>query len=232
MIEATSIPVSERNTIKRTQIYSKHGFGQATKSEGSGVAYKGNVGNPYGSNIIRVSAESSKAYKYVAEFKTAGSDIWKVAIWNKFGPNGRLDGWFDHACTIFNLSSGQTQYVAFDDDSQGGWAAAPGESISVDDAGGYASTWGEFDFGSFINHGWSGFDVSAIAAQAGNLEVFGMKICDNITQICSSITPNAAEVDNAYIFQNRFEDGIGGNLPPGPVELSVTLGYTGVESTT
>ena len=40
-----------------------------------------------------------------------------------------------------------------------------------------ASTWGEFNFGTTQNSGWSGFDVSMIQAQHANLEVQGMKIC-------------------------------------------------------
>lgn len=136
-----------------------------------------------------------------------------------------IDGWYDNACERFTLDIGKTQYIAFDENSQGGWAAAPGYTIPIDNAGSYASTWGEFDFGSTTNAGWSGFDVSTIAAQAGNKQVLGMKVRDTISGTCSSISPNATKVENAYTFQDRKIDGIGGKLRAGPVRLAVTLGY-------
>lgn len=115
--------------------------------------------------------------------------------------------------------------MAFDENTQGGWAAAPGLTIPTDRFGGYASTWGEFDFGSFINSGWSGFDVSAIAAQNAGLEVQGMKICDVLTQECSSINARSAVATNAYTIANYQAGGIGGNVEPGPVRLAVDIGY-------
>ncbi|KAJ6105161.1 Allergen [Penicillium sp. IBT 18751x] len=202
----------------------------STEPTGSDVSYKGNIGNPYGSNIIEVSPTIAEQYKYVAMFRGSQKQIWTVAIWNKIGPDGALDGWYGRACKTFILTGDQTRYIAFDEDSQGAWAAAPGFSIPIDSNGGYASTWGEFDFGSTINSGWSGFDVSAIAAQSAGLEVQGMKICDDITGICSSITANAASVNNAYTYPTKDIKGIGGNLWPGPVSLTVTIGYNGKEA--
>lgn len=163
------------------------GFGGRTNSSGQGVTYSGNVGIPYGSNIIEVSEDIADRYKYVAQFNgPIRNEEWTVVIWNKIGPSGVLGGWYGNACERFNLAAGQTYYVAFDEDSQGGWAAARGSNIPLDEHGGYASIWGEFDFGSNVNHGWSGFDVSAIAAQNASLEVQGMKVCDVDNRICSA----------------------------------------------
>jgi hypothetical protein len=210
-----------------------HSFGRSDKASivernehtGSGVAYKGNVGNPYGSNIMEVSATSAKEHQYVVQFNGPRNGQWTVVVWNKIGPDGMLDGWFGNACKEFSIYHGQSLYLAFEENSQGGWAASPGPNIPVDANGGYASTWGEFDFGSSVNSGWSGFDVSAIAAQHAGQQVQGMKICDTITGICSTITGNASFVQNAYIYDNRNIDGIGGNLPPGPVKLGVDLDF-------
>lgn len=224
-LNSTAPEDSAKSLLDSRQFYSKSGFGGITEASGYGIGYKGNVGKPYGSNIIKISAESSASYQYVAEFRAASSIVWTVVIWNKIGPDGLLDGWYGNECERFTLEKGKTQYIAFDENSQGGWAAAPGYSIPLDDYGGYASTWGEFDFGSIRNSGWSGFDVSAIAAQASKKQFHGMKICDNITGTCSSISSNARNVDNAYTFDDRMIDGIGGNLPAGPVSLAVVLGY-------
>lgn len=207
--------------------YSTSGFGGVTSSSGSGNTYTGNVGNPYGSNIIEVSASEASSYKYVMQFKGSNTDDWTVAIWNKYGSDGKMDGWYGNAVKTFTLASGATKYIAFDEDTNGGFAAASGSTIPTDTNGGYASTWGEFDFGSTVNSGWSGFDVSAIAAQSAGLSVQGMQICDALGSTCSSITTNAATVSNAYTKAETDIGGIGGNLSSGPVRLAVTLDYSG-----
>lgn len=207
--------------------FSTEGFGASTGSGGSGVSYKGNVGNPWGSNMIQVSESDASKYKNVIQFKGQNEDTWNVVLWNKIGPNGQMTGWFGNSALTFELSPGDTKYVAFADDSQGGFGAAQG-SIPTDQSGGWASTWGEFDFKSDGNGGWSGFDVSAIAAQNAGLEVEGMQMCDALGGTCSTITANAATVDNAYTAAEAAEDGIGGNINSGgAVRLATVLGYSG-----
>ncbi|KAJ5118472.1 hypothetical protein N7448_010178 [Penicillium atrosanguineum] len=204
------------------------GFGAVTGSSGSDVTYSGNVGNPYGSNIIQVSASDANQYKYVAQFQGSNTDDWTVAIWNKYSADGTMNGWYGNACQTFTLSAGSTVYIAFDDDSQGGWAAAEGSTIPTDSDGGYASTWGEFDFGSTTNNGWSGFDVSDIQAANAGFSVQGMEICDAIGGTCSSITTDAGSVNNAYTPAETDLGGIGGNLSSGDgVRLAVTIDYSG-----
>ncbi|KAJ5195412.1 Allergen [Penicillium cinerascens] len=205
--------------------YRTTGFGGVTNSSGSGDTYIGNVGTPYGSNIISVDSSVASEYKYVVEFTGSNTDDWLVVIWNKIGPDGKMDGWYGKACHEFTIGAGETVYYAFDTDSQGGWTAAKG-SIPMNDYGSYASTWGEFDFGSTINSGWSGFDVSAIQAQEAGLAVQGMKICSMLDEdTCSYITSDASEVSNAYTSVKADIGGIGGNLVAGPVRLAVTLDY-------
>ncbi|CAG8893498.1 unnamed protein product [Penicillium egyptiacum] len=207
--------------------YSTAGFGGSTSSSGSGETYSGNVGSPYGSNIISIDASSAPNYKYVAQFTGSNTEDWTVAIFNKYGPDGKMTGWHGNACNTFTLSPGQTKYVAFDEDTNGGWAAAKGSTIPTDSMGGYASTWGEFDFGSTTNNGWSGFDVSVIAAQNAGMHISGMKICDALGSVCSSVTKDAAVVDNAYTAAETAVGGIGANLGSGPVRLAVTIDYSG-----
>jgi hypothetical protein len=174
-----------------------------------------------------VSASEASSYKYVVQFQGSDTEAWEVVIWNKIGPDGKMDGWYGKACHSFTLAAGATKYYAFDTDSQGGWTAAKG-SIPTNDYGSYASTWGEFDFGSTANDGWSGFDVSAIQAQKADLTVQGMKICSALSDgTCSSITKGAGTVDNAYTSALADKGGIGGNLVAGPVRLAVTLDYCG-----
>lgn len=209
--------------------YSNQGFGESTGSSGSGITYQGNTGNPWGSNIIEISAESASLYKNVAQFTGQINEPWTMVFWNKYGPDGKMDGWFGNSALNLNLNPGDVKYVAFQDDSQGGWSAAPGTSVPTGTNGGYSATWGEFDFSSSGNGGWSGFDVSAIQAQNDGQTVQGMQICQATGgKVCSSITNDAASVDNAYTTAETDLGGIGGNLPGGgPMRLAVVIGYNG-----
>ena len=209
--------------------YSTAGFGSSTASSGSDITYKGNVGNPWGSNIIEVSSSSASSYKHVLEITGPSSEDWSVVFWNKYGPDGLMNGWYGFSALNLDIAAGETKYVALADDTNGGFAAAPSSSgIPKDNGGGYASTWGEFDFSSAGNGGWSGFDVSAIAAQNAGLEVQGMQICETNGGTCSSITADAASVDNAYTTAETDIGGIGGNISgDDQVILQVTLGYSG-----
>lgn len=205
--------------------YSREGFGGKSSSGGSGIFYKGNVGNPWGSNIIQVDGNKASKYRHIVKFEGSNEDPWTVVFWNKVGPDGKLTGWYGHSALKFTLEPGETRFVAFDEDSQGAWGAAKGENLPTDKVGGYACTWGEFDFGNTSNNGWSGWDVSAIQAQNAGLEVQGMRICDHKGGKCSAITKDAGKVTNAYTADLAGVDGIGGSLISGAVRLKVDLAY-------
>ncbi|OJJ72869.1 hypothetical protein ASPBRDRAFT_42616 [Aspergillus brasiliensis CBS 101740] len=207
--------------------YTRSGFGKSTVSKRTTAAinYVGNVGSPWGSNIIEVNAENACEYKHVVRIDGSETDDWTVVFWNKIGPDGGLNGWYGNSALTLTIKPGTTRYVAFDDDSQGGWGAAKGDKLPTDEYGGYSCTWGEFDFGNTSNDGWSGWDVSAIQAQAAGQEVQGMKICDHTGSGCSSITNAASSVINAYTNAMKELDGIGGKVQNSPVRLQVTIDY-------
>ncbi|KKZ64712.1 hypothetical protein EMCG_09384 [[Emmonsia] crescens] len=202
------------------------GFGaRATIGKGSIDTYQGNVGKPWGSNIIEISESDAPKYQYVAQIKGQNREPWAVVFWNRVGPDGKFTGHFGHSALTFTLNPGETKYVAFDENTQGGFGAYHGKDLPKDKWGSYACTWGEFDFGSEPNNRWSGFDVSAIQAQMAKMEVQGMKMCQ-VGGVCSTITADG-RIDNAYGASDRYIGGIGGNLPPGPVRLEVTIAYQG-----
>ncbi|KGO58622.1 hypothetical protein PEX2_066060 [Penicillium expansum] len=209
--------------------FSTNKFGGRTPPKGKGteIQYQGNVGKPWGSNIITVSPTEASNYKYVAQFTGSNDEPWTVIVWNKIGPDGKLTGWYGHSALTFTLAPGETQYVAFDEDSEGAWGAAPGDHLPTDQWGGYSCTWGEFGFGDGENKGWSGWDVSAIQAQIANQPVQGMSICQADGKGCSIITPDAKKVVDAYVKSKKHLDGIGGAASPGPVRLKVVLDYRG-----
>ncbi|KAL1848585.1 hypothetical protein Plec18167_002209 [Paecilomyces lecythidis] len=207
-------------------VFSWEGFGQRTTQSGNGVEYKGNVGSPYGSNIQEISEADAPNYKYVVRFVGDNTDPWTVGIWNKIGPDGQMTGWYGNAVKQFTLQPGEVKFVAFDEDSQGGWGAAQGNELPKDQYGGYACTWGEFDFGSSANNGFSGWDVSAIQAEAANLTVQGMQICEATGTGCSAIADALSEVIAAYTYALKEVNGLGGNKPAGPVRLNTILNWS------
>jgi len=217
-LEWTDIPADNNFATEK--------FGGHSKPAGTGINYHGNVGVPWGSNIIAVSPTEAHRYKYVAQFSGANTEPWTVIVWNKIGPDGKMDGWYGHSALTFVLAPGETKYVAFDEDSVGAWGAAPGtHGLPTDNWGGYTSTWGEFSFGDVENNGWSGWDVSAIQAQIAKQKVQGMQICMANGKGCSTITPDAKKVIDAYTESKKHHDGIGGAAAPGPVRLVVKLDY-------
>ncbi|RAL04435.1 putative allergen [Aspergillus ibericus CBS 121593] len=208
---------------------STSGFGSSTNATGSGDTYIGNVGSPWGSNIIQVSSSSASSYKYVMELTlpSSTSSDWTVVFWNKYGPDGKMDGFYGYSALSFTLSPGDTKYVAFDEDTQGAFGAAEGSSLPTGSSGIYDCTWGEFDFGSTVNDEWSGFDVSAIQAQKNDATVQGLQLCDVLGGTCSSITADAASVDNAYTEAEEDVGGIGGNISAGAVRIKAVVDYSG-----
>ncbi|KAE8350220.1 hypothetical protein BDV28DRAFT_139501 [Aspergillus coremiiformis] len=214
------------HSTKDDSSYSREGFGKQTKDNGAKyIDYIGNVGDPYGSNIIEVSESKACEYKHVIRVDGSEKEPWTVAFWNKMGPDGKLTGWYGNAVLTVKVNPGESKYVAFDDDTQGAWGAAKGDKLPVDKFGGYSCTWGEFDFGNTSNQGWSGWDVSAIQAQNSDSEVQGMKICDHTGGKCSSISNSAKSVDNAYTAKEAGVDGIGGNQVAGAVRLIVNIDF-------
>ncbi|PGG96842.1 hypothetical protein AJ80_09776 [Polytolypa hystricis UAMH7299] len=216
------------HAIEQRDQYVSHGFGGRSKAAvGANVdLYKGNVGNPWGSNIIEISADKADKYKYVVEVSGKNKKPWNVVFWNKYGPSGKLDGHYGNSALSFSLGPGETKHIAFDENSQVSMGAAPSD-LPKGNYGGYSCTWGEFDFGNTSNNGCSGFDVSAIQAMLSGHDVQGMKICDESSGVCSAVSTGGKVVDNAYTDGEIDIGGIGGNLQAGAVRLSVVIDYDG-----
>ena len=193
--------------------------------------YAGNVGSTWGCNQMLISEDNADKYDYTIKVVGKNTEPWKVVCTNKIGPDGGLTGWYKgNAAVEFTLQPGATQYIAADKNTQGICAAAPGDSIPVDEYGGYASTWFEFDFCNESNNGWSGADISSIQAEAAGFEVQAMQTCEG--DICSTIHQAAAGdvpvIDNAFDNSLKLADGLGLNIPDGPTRINLWVG--GVEN--
>ncbi|KAJ5487548.1 hypothetical protein N7530_001848 [Penicillium desertorum] len=210
--------------------YSTSGFGSSTASKRVGALdwdYIGNVGNPWGSNMIRVEEDAASGYKHVIRFENDNSKAWTVVMWNSYGPSGGLNGfWAPNSALSFTVEPGHSIFVAIDDDSQGGWGASEGEGLPTNFVGQYASTWGEFDMSNSQNDGFSGWDVSCIIAELANMDIAGMQICNHEGGKCSSITNGATSVVNAYTAADQGKPDKAVSQGPGPVRLVVNLGWS------
>ncbi|CRG89729.1 hypothetical protein PISL3812_06768 [Talaromyces islandicus] len=222
---STIVPVPTPST---SPIPNKPQFGGVTPPSGTGVDYCGNRGDPYGSNILVIDEQFVPDFNFVTQMTLPADtdESWNVVVWNKCGTDGGINGFFGEWVQNFTIQPGETKYIAFDVDTQGGWGAAPGSSPILDNSGSCASTWGEFDFNNTENAGHSGFDVSAIQAQNAGLSVQGMSISAVGTDESSSIT-NSGVVNNAYTASEASNPSLGGHLDPGNVTLNCTLNYSG-----
>ncbi|KAK0385697.1 hypothetical protein NLU13_6874 [Sarocladium strictum] len=191
------------------------------------IFYKGNIGAPnaYGCNLMLVDEDVAEQYDHITTFTNADTKTQQCACFNKIGPvGGQVNGFFNgNEALKFTVAPGEKKYLAADVNTQGGCSCGPGE-VALTTWGEFADTWLEFDFASDINKGWSGADASCLVAAAEKMNIQGMNVCGHGT--CSTINPGGTGT-NAYLGGMEAEDGVGLNIPPGPVRLSVTLAYNG-----
>ncbi len=189
------------------------------------IAYAGNTGTSgnWGCNMMTVASNAASLYNYTIKFSNVASGPYQVECFNKIGPDGGIDG-FWYSATSFSISPGATQYVAFESNTQGACAFAPG-SVPKTPSGEWSGTWVEFDFDNASNNGWSGADCSSLVAQANSQTVYGCQVC-NSANTCSSILPGGAGT-NAYTAGLEDASGIGINQVPGSFSLNVAVGFSG-----
>jgi len=161
-------------------------FGSPTAASGSVVGKIGNIGSPQGSNMIKVS--STEGYPFTNTFINTSNGPITIVVWNKaFERDGTVEANLGSCLAptspalSITLAAGAQQIVAFQDDTQAGWAQAT-DSIAV--SGAYATTWGEINYSS----SGSGYDVSAIMNVNGN--TYDMAISAAETTCISDMTQN------------------------------------------
>lgn len=211
---------SSSSSLKTYQPFCSKSTKRATEAE---IAYKGNTGINWGCNFQLVDSSIISSYKYLIKVTGQNTVPWTFWCWNKIGPTGLIDGWYNHKAVEFTLAPGGVQYIALDSNSQGSCSAAPGTNLPKDSWGGWGGTWFEFDFENASNKGWSGADVSSIQAEAGKLKVYGMQAKWN--GVVSTIGEDLSVVDNAFDEALKYADGIGMNIPAGAATVDVIIDW-------
>ncbi|KAM3556430.1 hypothetical protein MY1884_005063 [Beauveria asiatica] len=187
------------------------------------IAYAGNTGTNgnFGCNIMKIDSSAASLYKYTMKFVNNGGSDLACTCWNKIGPDGGINGSFSNNQALdFTLPGNGEVYIAVDDNSQIGCACGLGK-VPTTNSGQFASTWVEADFGNESNKKWSGFDASCLVSAANNLDIPALEVCDSTT--CSTIAAGG-KGKNAYVGGMEADDGVGGNVAPGPLALTVTVG--------
>lgn len=172
-------------------------FGGQTQGSGYDIGKSGNIGSPQGSNIIKV--DSRNGWEYTNDFiNTSGEDM-TIVVWNKaFDQGNGIEANLGSAIApkspilTFALAPGEHQIVAFQEDTQIGWAQATTKKKA---SGAFDTAWGEANF----HNGGSGYDLSAIMNSAGN--TYDMAISSTQTPCISDMTQNYW-----YAFNNDEND--------------------------
>lgn len=188
------------------------------------VHYTGNTGRcGWNSNMIVIPGSIADKYDYVQTYTNVAKEEYEVRCFNKIGPDGGLTGQFSvnmDKHLVFKLAPGETKTVAFDSNTQGVCAFAPGE-VPLTPFGQLAGNWVEFDWENASNGGWSGADCSSLVSQHYNMDVPGCSVCEG--GICSIIRKGGFG-ENAYTRGMEKLDGIGLNIKPGAATMVVKVG--------
>ncbi|KAI1003436.1 hypothetical protein K3495_g4770 [Podosphaera aphanis] len=173
-------------------------FGLSTPTRGHEVGYLSNVGIPEGSNMIKVA--SAQSNPFTNEFINTSKKSMTVVIWNKAASPGLKDPLNadpnlgasiapENPALTLALAPGESQVVAFLDESVIGWAEATDARAM---SGGFSTTWGEAQF----NTTGSGYDVSAIQNPSGS--TYLMEISSTEANSCDS-----TETENMWITDTK-----------------------------
>ncbi|KAL8645304.1 MAG: hypothetical protein Q9226_007365 [Calogaya cf. arnoldii] len=188
--------------------------------------YHGNVGIPYGSNMMAINTGDTDKYKYTNTFKNTGSNPITIQIWNKEGRDGDAQSGQGQDPNIkFTLQAGQSQAIAFDENTN----AAFSRDCKRDKENGNIAkcVWGELSFGSEMpaigqygsSKKWSGFNRSSIIGGANEV----------LTMTCTSCGEKARDETMSGKGQNTWEtagDPFHRNgVPPGPAHLLTEMAF-------
>ncbi|MBL0697984.1 hypothetical protein [Comamonas sp. JC664] len=172
-----------------------------------------NTGSPYNSNMQLIEPGQKGQFKFTNTFTNDTNAPQTITLWNKVGEKGGPnDGQnFDKSTPkTFTLQPGESQIVAFDNNSSVAWCASKDGSAKPGANSG--QTWGEATFGN-AGTGWSGYNTSQIspAGHNGNMSITNEATGKTVTQ--------------ANAWQTEQDDPAGKDVgvPAGPMNLRTVL---------
>lgn len=189
------------------------GFGGQSDpvDDGNQDHYIGNVGIPYGSNMIIVDESEKGNYKYTLTLSNIDNAETTYIIWNKSGKDGQPQSGMGLEPNLkFTVGPKKSQVIAFDENSQISFS----RDCERNKLGGNLPdcTWGEADFGDLRNGGWSGYDCSSIPNSKGNVDYCKMS-CEG----------GKTSSQDSNSFTDASQTNAGGSLAPGPVAFYAEL---------
>lgn len=189
------------------------GFGGISEpvDDGNQDHYIGNVGIPYGSNMILIDESERSNYKYTLTLTNINNADTTYIVWNKSGKDGQPQSGMGLEPNLkFTVSPRKAQVIAFDENSQISFS----RDCERNKLGGNLPdcTWGEADFGDLRNGGWSGYDCSSIPNTKGNVDYCKMS--------CEGAKTSSHEYNS---FTDASQTNAGGSLAPGPVAFYAEL---------
>ena len=175
---------------------------------------KNNVGTPYNSNMQLIDPGQKDQFKFTNTFTNKTNEPQTITLWNKTGEDGDPNSgqYFDKSTPkTFTLQPGESQVVAFDNNSSVAWSAS--KDGTANPGANSGQTWGEATFGN-AGTGWSGYDTSQIAPAGHNGK---MSITNDATGV---------RVTEADAWQTPSDNPAGHDIgvPSGPLNLTTALG--------
>lgn len=192
---------------------SANGFGGISEpvDDGNQDHYIGNVGIPYGSNMILIDESEKDNHKYTLTLTNINNVDTTYIVWNKSGKDGQPQSGMGLKPNLkFTVSPRNAQVIAFDENSQVSFS----RDCERNQLGGNIPdcTWGEADFGDLRNGGWSGYDCSSIPNSKGNV--------DHCKMSCEGAKTSSQDYNS---FTDVSQTNAGGSLAPGPVAFYAEL---------
>ncbi|KAK4698126.1 hypothetical protein P7C71_g64, partial [Lecanoromycetidae sp. Uapishka_2] len=200
--------------------YTELGGSTTPRNVGQTDAYIGNVGSPYGHNMLPLTDCDVSGYDYSLTFTNAGSSQIVVDLWNKNGddnnmPNRPLTGASRNAFHHFKLNAGQSAAFAIAENSQVAFSQACDRNSAT---GQHDCTWGEADFAdaNTPNDGASGYDRSSIPNGAGNT---------GLLTVSADGYDASSQTSHSFVSTSQLNTGGNTNIPAGqPAHIKVTMG--------
>lgn len=200
--------------------FTQLGGSTTPRNVGQTDTYVGNVGVPYGSNMLPLSDCDVSGHDYSITFTNGDSSPIKVAMWNKVGddyntPGRDMTGATRNAFYMFPLEAGQSASFAIAENSQIAFSQASDRNEAN---GQFDCTWGEADFAdaNTPNDGASGYDRSSIPNGQGNT---------GLLTVSADGYDASSQSAHSFVSTSQLNTGGKTNIPAGqPAHIKVTMG--------